>query len=65
MLAIAQKSSALRGDNPLFFLYQKEAQIEKKLEVLKLEMAIYAEYLDYLKLTEQLFVASEYDLLSK
>lgn len=65
MLAIAQKSSALRGDNPLFTLYQKEAQIEKKLEVLKLEMAIYTEYLDYLKLTEQLFATSDYDLLSK
>ncbi len=65
MLSIAQKSSAMRGDNPLFTLYQKEAQIEKKLEVLKLEMAIYAEYLDYLKLTELLFAASAYDLLSK
>jgi len=65
MLAIAQKSSALRGDNPLFTLYQKEAQIEKKLEVLKLEMSIYAEYLDYLKLTEQLFAGPAYDLLSK
>lgn len=65
MLAIAQKSSALRGDNPLFTLYQKEAQIEKMLDVLKLEMTIYAEYLDYLKLTEQLFAASAYDLLSK
>lgn len=65
MLAIAQKSSALRGDSPLFILYQKEAQIEKNLEVLKLEMAIYAEYLDYLKLTEQLFAASGYNLLSK
>jgi len=64
MLAIAQKSSALRGDNPLFTLYQKEAQIEKTLEVLKLEMAIYGEYLDYLKLTEQLFADSAYDLLS-
>lgn len=65
MLTIAEKSNALRGDNPLFILYQKELEIEKMLEVLKLEMAIYAEYLDYLKLTEQLFEVSAYELLSK
>ena len=65
MLAIAQQSRALRGDNPLFTLYQKEAQIERKLEVLKLEMSIYSEYLDYLKLTEELFNTSSYNLLSK
>lgn len=65
MLAIAQQSRALRGDNPLFTLYQKEAQIERKLEVLKLEVSIYSEYLDYLKLTEELFSTSSYNLLSK
>ncbi len=65
MLAIAQQSRALRGDNPLFTLYQKEAQIERKLAVLKLEMSIYSEYLDYLILTEELFSTSNYNLLSK
>lgn len=60
-LEIARKSS----ENPLMFLYQKEANIKKELEILKLETTIYEEYLDYLILTELLYQPSFYGFLSK
>jgi hypothetical protein len=48
---IAQKADA----NPLFLLFVKEAALEDELNILKIELAIYQTYLDYLKLTEKLF----------
>jgi len=65
LLNFAEKQSAREGGNPLILLYQKEQQLKKELDILELEMEIYQEYLDYLKLTEQLYQSDFYSLLTK
>lgn len=61
----SSRQSVQEGGNPLLLLYQQEASLKKELELLKLEIDIYQEYLDYLKLTEQLYQTDFYQLLTK
>ncbi len=65
LLKLANKQSEKEGGNPLILLYQQEQQLKKALDILKLEMDIYQEYIDYLKLTEQLYQPDFYTLLTK
>ena len=52
---IARRNTRDLAPNPLFLLYSKENTLKKELDLFKLEMDIYQEYLDYLILTEQLY----------
>lgn len=65
LLNLATKQSNREGGNPLLLLYQKENRLKSALDILDLEMDIYQEYLDYLKLTEQLYQPDFYRWFSK
>ena len=55
MLAFTQQTQTLSGNSPLLLLVQKETNAERSLDLLKLEIAIYQAYVDYLAYTEQLY----------
>ncbi len=55
MLDFAQQAQTLSDNSPLLILAQKETNVERALDLFKLEMAIYQAYVDYLAFTEQLY----------
>ena len=55
MLDFAQQAQTLSGNSPLLLLVQKETNVKRSLDLLKLEIAIYQAYVDYLAFTEQLY----------
>jgi len=64
-LNFAQRDAAMTDNNPLFLLLQKEINIKRNLDVLKLEISIYQAYVDYLAFTEQLYQPSFDQFLSR
>ncbi len=52
-------------NSPLLLLLQKETNAERALDILKLEIAIYEAYIDYLTFTEQLYLPSFHQFLSR
>jgi len=65
ILDFAQNTQNLTNNSVLFLLLQKEINIERTLDILKLEIAIYQAYIDYLAFTEQLYLPSFHQFLSR
>lgn len=65
MLNFAKNAQNTSSDALLFLLLQKEINIERALDILKLEIAIYQTYIDYLTFTEQLYLPAFHQFLSR
>ena len=65
MLDFANLDAAMTDNNPLFLLLQKEVNLKRRLDVLKLEISIYQSYIDYLAFTEQLYLPTYNQFLER
>ncbi|MFK7982207.1 MAG: hypothetical protein AB8G86_19660 [Saprospiraceae bacterium] len=65
MLNFAENAQNTTNNTLLFLLLQKEINIERALDILKLEIAIYQSYIDYLTFTEELYLPVFHQFLSK
>ena len=65
MLNLAENAQNTDNNALLFLLLQKEINTERALDILKLEIAIYQNYIDYLAFTEQLYLPVFYQFLSR
>lgn len=65
MLNLAENVQNTSSNALLFLLLQKEINIERALDILKLEIAIYQNYIDYLAFTEQLYLPAFHQFLSR
>jgi len=65
MRDFAKNAQNTTNNSLLFLLLQKETNTERALDVLKLEIAIYQAYIDYLAFTEELYLPTFYQYLSR
>lgn len=65
MLNFAQNAQSTSNNSLLFLLLQKETNAKRALDILKLEIAIYQAYIDYLTFTQQLYLPSFPQFLSR